>query len=390
MKSVLILDANQRSALAATRSLGKKGIHVVAADESKSTLAGSSKYCKETFIYPSPYKRPAGFIAALRKESAARGVGVIFPMTEIAAHLVLEHRPEFGDISIPFAPFQTFETLTDKWTLCELARRLAVPIPTTYFALTYHDLVQIYPHLTFPVVLKPHRSRISSDGLWIAAAVQYAGSRQEMEDTIARHEYFNRHPFLVQEYIHGQSTGVFALYDRGKPVVFFAHRRLRQKPPSGGVSVLSESTEIDPRLRELAQRILDDVNWHGVAMVEFKVSPDRTPFLMEVNARFWGSLQLAIDAGVDFPYLLYRLAVGEPLENVTGYRIGTKTRWLLGDLDHLYLTFKNSSELPHARPSKWRTLIQFLNLFPKSTRYEVNRWDDLRPFFVELNQYLRG
>ena len=54
--------------------------------------------------------------------------------------------------------------------------------------------------------------------------------------------------------------------------------------------------------QRLKQELLDELNWHGVAMVEFKVTEDGTPYLMEINTRFWGSLQLAIDAGVDFPY----------------------------------------------------------------------------------------
>jgi hypothetical protein len=74
---------------------------------------------------------------------------------------------------------------------------------------------------------------------------------------------------------------------------------LREKPPSGGVSVLSESVQVNSKLGSLAQTLLENSNWHGVAMVEFKVATDGTPYLMEINTRFWGSLQLAIDAGVD-------------------------------------------------------------------------------------------
>jgi predicted ATP-grasp superfamily ATP-dependent carboligase len=182
---------------------------------------------------------------------------------------------------------------------------------------------------------------------------------------------------------------MFALYDHGKAVAFFAHRRLREKPPSGGVSVLSESIPIDARLREIAQRILDHVGWHGVAMVEFKVAADGTPYLMEVNARFWGSLQLAVDAGVDFPCLLYKVAVGERPDETNDYQIGIKSRWLLGDLDCLYLTLKGGSNRFQTRQSRWRTMLQFVRFFEKKTRYEVNRWDDWRPFLAELKQYRR-
>ena len=131
---------------------------------------------------------------------------------------------------------------------------------------------------------------------------------------------------------------------------------------------------------------MDHINWHGVAMVEFKVSSDGIPYIMEVNPRFWGSLQLAIDSEVDFPYMLYKLAIGDRVQKVDGYKVGIKNRWLLGDLDHLYLIVKNPSQY-HNLPSRWVTILKFLNFFEKNMHYEVNRWDDLKPFIFELKTY---
>jgi predicted ATP-grasp superfamily ATP-dependent carboligase len=385
MQKVLILDGNQRSALASTRALGRQGIPLVVADERRNTLAGSSRYCDATFVYPSPDIDPEGFIEVLARESVERGIGIILPMTDISTRLVLKHRSRFGPIKVPYASFEAYETLTDKVRLFSLARELAISMPETYAVDGYEHLSEIDGKLAFPIVLKPYRSRLWCEGRWVAASVKYAGSMREADEVVRRHAHFRLCPFLVQEYIGGQAQGIFALYDRGRPVAFFAHKRLREKPPSGGVSVLSESIEVDVQIREMAQRILDHVKWHGVAMVEFKVAPDGTPYLMEVNARFWGSLQLAIDAGVDFPSLLYNLAVTETPEKTNGYRVGIKSRWLLGDLDHLYLTLTDTSD---SGRSKWRTMLDFLRFFEKKTQYEVNRWDDLKPFLVELKQYL--
>jgi predicted ATP-grasp superfamily ATP-dependent carboligase len=220
---------------------------------------------------------------------------------------------------------------------------------------------------------------------WIAPPVRYARSADELE-SLAVDESFAAHPLLVQEYVAGRGQGVFGLYSAGKVVTFFAHRRLREKPPSGGVSVLSESVPVDPRLREISQRLLDSVGWHGVAMVEFKVTPEGTPYLIEINGRFWGSLQLAIEAGVDFPWLLYRVALGEPVEPVEDYAVGMRNLWLLGDLDHLYLRLREHSGLAE----KIRVVRAFLSMFESGTRHEVNRWDDVRPFLRETARYLRG
>jgi predicted ATP-grasp superfamily ATP-dependent carboligase len=184
--------------------------------------------------------------------------------------------------------------------------------------------------------------------------------------------------------------------NQGEPIVQFAHRRLREKPPSGGVSVFRESIALPQVMTDYAIRLLQHVHWHGVAMVEFKVDQQTgEPMLMEINGRFWGSLQLAIDAGVDFPYLLYKLFTGQEIPpNATDYQIGVTSRWLLGDLDHLYSRlFKSdtsSSSLPPNLSSKLKTLQNFCRFYQRNMYYEVLRPHDLSPFIYELKQYFRN
>ena len=88
----LVLDASQRSALAVTRSLGRRGIPVVAADESARTLAGSSRYCREQLVYPSPRTAPGAFLSVLSEETRRRAIAVVIPVGDITTQLVLEHR----------------------------------------------------------------------------------------------------------------------------------------------------------------------------------------------------------------------------------------------------------------------------------------------------------
>jgi predicted ATP-grasp superfamily ATP-dependent carboligase len=389
MERVLVLDANQRSALAVTRSLGAKGLHVVAADETRRTLAGSSRHCKETFVHPSPYGHPDDFVATVRRESAQRGVGVIFPMTDITTALLLQKQEQFDGFILPCSSIEAFDRLTDKWKLHELAQELGISIPQTVFLRQATDLPGALSQLAYPLVLKPHRSRIWTEGRWVTAEVKYAHSAQEAERIVTAYEWLSRHPFLVQEYIRGQAQGIFALYNQSEPVVFFAHKRLREKPPSGGVSVLSESVEVPPRLREIAHKILEAVKWHGVAMVEFKVAPDGTPYLMEVNARFWGSLQLAIDSGVDVPWLLYQVATGQTPDGIDLYKVGIRSRWLVGDFLRLGRILLGTGESGTTASGRGKAILDFLHFFDRNTRNEVNRWDDLKPFFFEVGQLLR-
>jgi predicted ATP-grasp superfamily ATP-dependent carboligase len=255
-------------------------------------------------------------------------------------------------------------------------------------------LREVIDRLRYPVVVKPTRSKILTANGWLSATVHYADSEAELRQIYRDTPYLAFSPSLIQERIVGPGVGVFVLFDRGQLLTDFGHRRLREKPPAGGVSVLRESTPVDPRLRDYAIRLLGSIGWHGVAMMEYK--QDRRTgdlFLMEVNGRFWGSLQLAVDAGLDFPHLLCELALGRPPATVPAYRLGVKSRWLLGDLDHLFLRLFRSDRalsLPASAPSRPRALVEFLKFSAPNLHYEIISRDDPRPFVFELRQTARS
>ena len=148
---------------------------------------------------------------------------------------------------------------------------------------------------------------------------------------------------MIQEKIIGPGTGLFTLYDTNRHLALFSHRRIREKPPSGGVSVVSESVPLDKEMVAAADKLLSAVGWTGVAMVEFKRDlKDGKAKLMEINGRFWGTLQLAVSSGVDFPVLLLEYLQGKPpADPIANYEIGHKLKWFLGTLDHLIIRLKN-------------------------------------------------
>ena len=386
MKRVLIIDSNQRSALAVTRSLGKQGIQVFTAEETPTALASSSRFSRHHFTYPSPGLYPDQFIKHLSNFVKEQHIDILLPMTELTTMLLLIHQTAFSDTATPFPNIDTVESLANKCLLMRMAESLNIPVPHTWYVDDSDNLPCDLENLPYPIVLKPGKSWLFHQGKWSRVAVRFADNATDAKKILDSDWAFKAHPFMIQENVAGYGAGVFAIYDNGKPLALFAHRRLREKPPSGGVSVLSESIQVDPILGSHTQALLSNANWHGVAMVEFKVAPDGTPYLMEINTRFWGSLQLAIDAGVDFPFMLYQLACHEQPETVTDYKTGIKLRWLLGDLDSLYLTVRNKHT---PLKVKFRSLVRFFTPSPLTTRHEVNRIGDMKPFWYEIRQYLR-
>jgi predicted ATP-grasp superfamily ATP-dependent carboligase len=394
MTRILITDGQQRSTLAAVRSLGRRGVDIIVGEEVFPCLAGQSKYCHGHFRYPSPLTEPHRFSGELLAYLRDHSVDLLLPMTDVTCHLVAEHLDELQAVTqVPLVDRTGFNRATDKGELVRLCLDLEIPVPRTWFFDHPEHIDPSVIDCDYPVVVKPRRSRLLTSEGWMGESVTYAHS---FDDLIARmRACAGRSPLpLVQERIIGDGCGAFLLFNRGRERAVFFHRRLREKPPSGGVSVLRESMAIDPRLQEFAVRLLRALNWHGVAMVEFKMDRrDGLPKVMEINPRFWGSLQLAIDAGADFPALLHEMIVKGDIAPMGDYRVGVRSRWLLGDLDHLLLRLlrsRQSLNLPPGAPGRLGVVSSFLNFFDPRTRLEIERWEDFRPAWFEWRRYLRG
>ena len=392
---VLVTDGDQRSALAVTRALGQQHIQVVVGAETTSSLAATSRYCSRSFAYPSPYADPEGFVSRLLELVKHIHIAAVFPISDVAMRLIGAAKQQFDQwTAAPIPPISVFEEISDKYHLMKLALELQVPIPETIFVPNGHVEEVIHGISRFPVVVKPGCSLVKKNGQWSKTSVHVAPNAEEVFRLYRERDYL-QHPSLIQQRVEGEGQGLFVLMDHGEPVTLFAHRRLREQPPSGGVSVLRESIGLPKPMTDYALRLLQHIGWHGVAMVEFKIDrQSEVPLLMEVNGRFWGSLQLALDAGVNFPYLLYQMATGQPLNTPTnGYRIGVKSRWLLGDLDHLLLRFSRSKQglyLPPNSSSKWQCLQDFCRFFQIGTYYEVESFDDPGPSVYEVRNYMRN
>lgn len=386
---ILVLDGNERSALAATRSLGSAGQEVLTAEARQPSLAGRSRHAAAALVYASPHRTPEAFVDSVAALVRDERVDVLLPMTDVSTELVLRHRERFRDVRLPYPDYEAFSRVTDKARLMTLADECGVRVPQTVHASSGAELHGLVDGLRFPLVVKPVRSKMLVEGQWRSLPVCYAGDAAALDALLENEPALQSVPVLAQQRLTGEGRGLFGLYDSGRPVVHFAHRRLRERPPSGGVSVLSESIAVDEEMAGFADAILARVGWHGVAMAEFKMDEHGRPYLIEINGRFWGSLQLAVDAGVDFPVLLHQLATGRAPTPPPQYQLGCRSRWLLGDLDSLYMTIKQGA-LWQRRREVGRAVAGFLRLPPGGARYDVNRLDDLRPFLHELRHYIGG
>lgn len=384
----IVLDGAQRSALATVRSLGRRGIPVIVAEAHAGSLAAASRFCTSTLTYPDPSREQAAFLSWLRSLNDTHAGAVLMPMTDLTVPLVLHAQKELSNLRVALPSGASYHAASDKLELFRLATRVGVRAPETR-AVTRPTIAELHDvEFHYPVVMKPRVSVLRRPDGVVKRSVSYARDRAELFERLDRQVIDENDEWLLQECITGYGAGVFALYDRGQPLCFFAHRRIREKPPSGGVSVVCESVELAPERVDAVRRLLDPLDWHGVAMVEFKVDDAGRAWLIEVNARFWGSLQLAVDAGADFPARLYSLAVGEPQPAAEPYAVGRRLRWWLGDLDNLYAQLRSSRFTP-GLAAKARAIAQFMVPWQPGLRYEFLRGSDPQPALHALRTYLR-
>ena len=409
-RKILVTDGEQRSALALVRSLGRAGHAVFVCSASGRSLAGASRYSRGEARVAEALRGGEQFANDVMELIDRWKIDVLIPVSEAALLALLPVRGQLGGVVLPFPDEATFKRICDKAELLSAAPRMGIAIPEQIRVETAAEARSLDPAaIRYPVVLKPSRSvgegdaRSRRDGSGESAdnatrtrtklTVRHAANAEQMASALAELTEAGEaaFPLLIQQRIEGPGIGIFLLLWEGRTLATFAHRRIREKPPSGGVSVYRESVVADPALVERSRALLEHFGWCGVAMVEYKVDERTgTPYLMEVNGRFWGSLQLAVDAGVDFPVLLLSAATGEPAEPVNAYTAGVRSRWWWGDVDHLIARLRRSRaelSLPPEAPGRWRALRDFFTIHFGRDREEILRLDDPRPFFRESVQW---
>ena len=323
---VLVTNGWGRIAYNIVRSLGRRGLKVCVGTDNSSGMAGFSRYCRFTFRHPPFLSQPNEFVESVRNAIRQYSPRVLIP-SDHDAYVVARFRQRLEDldVSIPVAPFDTIRTLHLKDQVAVLGTALGIPVPMTLVPQDLQDIVH-FAGTCGPTIVVKRLNSSSARGVYFLDRTALDG----LPDWLAarRLEYGS---FLLQEYVGGTGYGVSMLMNTGRLRAKFTHKRLAEICVSGGVSTHRVGV-VNPQLETYAEALLTHTCYHGVAMVEFRYDEQSgRAWLLEVNPRFWGSVGLAIQSGVDFPYLLFRMATEGDIEPVLRYRSGVIVNWLLGD-----------------------------------------------------------
>jgi protein-tyrosine-phosphatase/predicted ATP-grasp superfamily ATP-dependent carboligase len=388
VKPVLILGSEPRVAVTIARSLHQHGIPVHVAALSDDEPRVTSRAVRSFLRLPSPQQKPDDFRTALVDIVRVHEIDMILPSNDSAlmglaqgyAEIVERLSGMGHDIHLGCPRPEVVHQVLDKATTLEIARRCGLYVPLTQQIGNAQQIEQLRSVLRFPVALKP-RSKWHVG----AAKVRYFQSYSELRRAVIR-EPVLAVGALVQEYCPGIGVGIEVLMHDQKPLAIFQHRRLKELPPTGGVSVLAESEPVDLALAEEALLLLRTLRWSGVAMVEFRYDLELgRAVLMEVNGRYWGSLPLSLLAGLEFPYYEWQLAHGQKPEVPERYEIGLRARWTRG-------SFLRAQELLRdpGKTWSWKTLVETTTDLLPPTRDMLWSSEDPTPAFIEVGRTIAG
>lgn len=312
------------------KSLHQKGLKVWAADTSKRNICSMSKFCTGSFTYPDPFTEEDAFIQVLKDKVAELRPRVLMP-THDESVVIMRHRDEFpADLIIPYEGEEKLLLLANKAKSTELARKAGVPVPEVYKSI---DEVKSYP-VVFKTVIGNS-----------AKGVFFPKDREELVKLMDKHK---DEETLLEEWIGGTDYSVDCVRWDGfcKTSVYHA---LVTKTDGGGTTTQREIVYM-PQLEAAALKLMDAVDFHGVCGLDFRYDAENNKIAyIETNARFTGGLATPVAAGFDIPWIVYKLATEGKYTEPINVRIGTRTKWILGDIITLVgriLKFKwNISEL---------------------------------------------
>jgi len=374
MKSVLLLDVVPRINVTIARSLSKHGIpvHVVAFSETQQKLR--AKGIKAFWRLSVEANSADKFVDELSILIKKIDADILIPCSDNAIKIVIDYHSKLNNlITIASPPPEISINAIDKDKTMQIAKSCGVPIPNTHYITNASELEAICDRLIYPVVVKPQNKTGN-----ISFRVEYCKSYSDLESLISRNQ--NSTIYLVQEYCNGVGVGVEILMHKNEPLSVFQHRRLKEYPVSGGVSVLAIAEEVDSELREYSVRLLKALQWEGIAMVEFRVDPRQGPKLMEVNGRYWGSCSLSLFAGLELPYYHWQILHDIDPKVPSSYKTGIKIRWTMG-LTQRLLNVMYSKE---NNTKKFKELIDFFVCIVSGTKDILCNLHDLRLGIFEI------
>ncbi len=345
---VLVTEANSKNSLAACRALSRAG-HKVFSLGPRGSICHSSKYSDVSLLI----KGEKHYFEELLAYIELHQIDIVIPVGARSVYEFHAHRGQFNENFFVALPGEASLAIAlNKASLQEQAQKVGIQVPSFKIARTYAQLKELIENSKLPFVVKSTSHLANSQTLYIESEFE--------RDRVLRLDIANplllQGPVQVQQRVEGHGEGFFALYQNGELKNFMMHQRLREYPSTGGSSSAAMSIFRED-LYIQGKALLDSLNWHGPAMVEFKRSVEGQLHLIELNPKLWGSLDLSIAAGMNVPMRIAEMSTNSSLVVQKDFETDLVFWWPLDSLTSIFRP-------PAHRLKNLRTNVEINDLLP--------------------------
>jgi predicted ATP-grasp superfamily ATP-dependent carboligase len=332
-------------------------------------------------------QRADSYLSCLERILERAQVDVVVASADATVALVREHRGRIErHAPVALARGPALDVAVNKERTLAVATGLGVDVPRAVAVGAPGDAPAAVRAIGLPAVVKPVKSWVRGNGWGFRLTSQLVTTPDEACRAV---EALTRYgsTALFQQFLPGRCEAVSLLYARGTMYARFAQWAKRMEPPLGGTSVWRQSIAVPADIGSQAERLVREIDLEGYSEVEFRRDTAGRPYLMEINPRLSASVEVAVRAGVDFPYLLYQWASGRQIDRVVGYRTGYWMRYLAGDLRTTAAAVRQ-----HGRPGVLgpaTAIREFLTAFCVPAGYDYLNWTDPLPACVAVAGFAR-
>lgn len=343
-----------------------------------------SRYCDETVTIPSPSDDLTTYKNALLQVSSRPSVRTVLPVWESTVFVLSKYRDEFeSQVRLAVPPFERLRDVQDRVRLVEVAERAGVPVPETHLLTDIDDWErELIVKSRYNLITNEYVDSYPPNQTYSTHRIKHleVGEEPDAEELIKEME----HVPIVQEFVSYENEYVVgAICDRGETLATVQLRQIREDSYRGGGGVYRESM-YDPELDRVVRDLLQELDWHGLACLEYMEDADTGEFkLTEINPRTWQSLGPTIRAGVDFPYSYWLLASGQSEQIDPEYELGVRSHFLKGEFKHLLSLLREDSPQIE-RPNFYATLADVAVSCVMVPHFDILQFDDPQPFVYDV------
>jgi predicted ATP-grasp superfamily ATP-dependent carboligase len=389
----LVLDANLRQSLVTVRSLGRRGLRVAALEtadilkRSPYVPTFSSRWCRRSYIAPGYEQDTEPYHDYLKRLLESDGARVLITSSDGTLAVIRKHRAELErSARIALAKETALEAAINKDMTLEIARRLGIGIPRGVVVRAVGEVAEAIREIGLPAVIKPAESWLWGEGgqPGVRLICQLVTTAEEARMAVEELTQYGGST-IFQQFLAGRREAVSLLYANGEIYARFAQWAKRTQPPLGGTSVYRQSIAVPEDIGDSAERLVREIELEGYSEIEFRRDDAGAPYLMEINPRLSASIEVAVRAGVDFPYLLYQWANDERIDRVEKYRTGGWMRYLEGDLLTTAQAIRRSGRPGVTPPAQ--AIAEFVGAFFVPAGYDYADSKDPLPMWTATRDF---